>query len=170
MTDASIRRATPRDAAALAALGGETFSETFAHLYPQEDLRAFLDTTYSPEAFGQLLSDPNEAMWIAERDGAAVGYAHAGACKLPHPDVTEGCGELKRLYVRRTEQSSGLGGRLMAAALNWLEAPGRSLWIGVWSQNHGAQRFYGRHGFEKVGEYEFPVGETRDQEFIFRRN
>ncbi len=108
-------------------------------------------------------------MWIAERDGAAVGYAHAGSCKLPHPDVSESCGELKRLYIRRTEQNSGLGGRLMAAALAWLEAPGRRLWIGVWSQNHGAQRFYGRHGFEKAGEYEFPVGQTRDQEFILRR-
>jgi hypothetical protein len=57
----------------------------------------------------------------------------------------------------------------MHAALDWLDRLGRPLWIGVWSENHGAQRLYGRHGFVKVGEYEFPVGKTRDQEFILRR-
>jgi diamine N-acetyltransferase len=52
----------------------------------------------------------------------------------------------------------------------WLEAAGsRDLWIGVWSQNYGAQRFYARHGFEKIGEYDFPVGGTLDREFILRR-
>ncbi|HWU15100.1 MAG TPA: GNAT family N-acetyltransferase, partial [Caulobacter sp.] len=39
----------------------------------------------------------------------------------------------------------------------------------VWSENFGAQKLYGRLGFEKVGEYHFPVGETRDLEFILRR-
>jgi ribosomal protein S18 acetylase RimI-like enzyme len=62
-----------------------------------------------------------------------------------------------------------VGEALMAAALAWLEAPGRRLWIGVWSMNHGAQRFYGRYGFGKVGEYLFPVGGTRDHEFILSR-
>ena len=31
-------------------------------------------------------------------------------------------------------------------------------------------RLYGRHGFVKVGEYGFPVGETIDREFILRRS
>ena len=56
-----------------------------------------------------------------------------------------------------------------AESLDWLEKPGRMLWIGVWSENFGAQKLYGRLGFEKVGEYEFPVGGTRDREFILRR-
>ena len=46
----------------------------------------------------------------------------------------------------------------------------RDVWIGVWSENHGAQRFYARHGFEKVGEYGFTVGRTVDHEFILRRS
>jgi ribosomal protein S18 acetylase RimI-like enzyme len=59
---------------------------------------------------------------------------------------------------------------LFTTALDWLERDGpRTLWIGVWSQNFGAQRFYGRHGFEKVGNYEFLVGSVRDPEFILRR-
>ena len=169
MTDASIRRAAPGDAAALAALGARTFTDTFGHMYPPADLKAFLDSDHTPDAFAKVLADPRQAIWLAEQDGGAIGYAQAGPCALPHPEVTPGCGELKRLYVLKSVQGGGMGGRLLAASLEWLQTPGRRLWIGVWSQNHGAQRLYGRYGFEKVGEYEFPVGEIRDQEFILRR-
>lgn len=44
------------------------------------------------------------------------------------------------------------------------------LYIGVWSENFGAERLYARHGFQRVGEYLFPVGEHRDLEFILKRS
>ncbi len=169
MTGITIRRAGQGDAAVLAEVGRDTFVETFAHLYPPEDLRAFLETSYSPTAFARFLGEESHALWLAEADGRAVGYAQAGPCALPHPEVTSGCGELKRLYVRQETQGAGLGGRLLQMSLDWLATPGRRLWIGVWSQNHGAQRLYARHGFLRVGEYQFPVGNTLDDEFILSR-
>jgi hypothetical protein len=39
----------------------------------------------------------------------------------------------------------------------------------VWSENHGAQRLYARYGFDKIGEYGFPVGQTIDREFILKQ-
>ena len=42
-------------------------------------------------------------------------------------------------------------------------------WIGVWSDNFKAQALYKAYGFERVGEYKFPVGKTLDDEFILRR-
>ena len=94
----------------------------------------------------------------------------AGPCGLPHPGVAPGDGELKRLYLVRDHQGGGNGTRMMDAAMDWLLRDGpRTLWVGVWSQNVGAQRFYARHGFAKVGEYLFPVGHTNDLEFILRR-
>ena len=169
MPEFSIRRATLEDAADLAELGRDTFTATFGHLYPPEDLAAFLHKNYAPEAFAGALRNPANGLWIAGAGGRPVAYAQEGPCALPHPEVTPDCRELKRLYARREHQGSGLGGALLAAALNWMTAPGRRLWIGVWSQNLGAQRLYARHGFEKVGEYEFPVGNMRDHEFILRR-
>lgn len=165
-----IRRATPDDAEVLSWIGAETFSETFGHLYPPEDLRAFLDGAYGLEKSRRDLTDPAKAVWLVEADGQVVGHAMAGACDLPHDEVTPACGELKRLYVLKRLQGDGTGSRLLAETLAWLEQDGpRRLWIGVWSENQGAQRLYGRLGFEKVGEYEFIVGQTRDREFILRR-
>ena len=170
MTQPVIRRATPSDAAALSAIGQATFSETFAHLYPLEDLSGFLQTAYGPQRTRADLANPAKAAWLVEKSGEVVGHALAGPCKLPHPDVTPTCGELDRIYLLAAHQGGGLGSRLLAETLAWLEKDGpRRLWIGVWSGNQGAQKLYARHGFEKVGEYAFEVGQSRDHEFIMRR-
>jgi diamine N-acetyltransferase len=42
-------------------------------------------------------------------------------------------------------------------------------WVGVWSENLRAQALYRSYGFDKAGEYSFPVGDTVDRDFIFRR-
>lgn len=165
-----IRVAEAKDAEALARLGAETFRDTFGHLYPPEDLRAFLDEAHSPAAWSRLLASPEVRTWVAEVGGEPVAYAVAGPCKLPHPEVTASAGELQRLYVVRSQQGSGLGKALFQRAVAWLEAEGRRpIWIGVYSENHRALRLYESQGFERVGEYEFPVGRTRDREFILRR-
>jgi GNAT superfamily N-acetyltransferase len=173
MTDVAIRRADPSDAATLSALSATTFRATFAHLYPPEDLAAFLGEAYAVERSRAALADPATAVWLmetADEAPEAVGYALAGPCALPHPEVTPRCGELKRIYLLPHWQGGGRGSRLLALALDWLETETTGdLWIGVWSRNLGAQRLYGRMGFEKVGGYQFKVGRSRDDEFILRR-
>lgn len=171
MSEPAIRRASACDTEALAAIGAETFVETFGHLYPPADLEAFLGEAYGQGRTGADLTDPAKAAWLVEAAGEVIGYAQAGPCALPHPEVTSASGELKRLYFRKAWQGGGLGGRLFAEVMAWLQKDGpRDVWIGVWSENFGAQRFYARAGFEKVGEYGFRVGGTVDHEFILRRN
>ena len=166
----NIRRAGAADADVLSALAARTFTETFGHLYPPEDLAAFLAEAYAPARQRAILSHRDYAVWLLERDGEAIGHAAAGPCGLPHADAAAGDGEVKRLYVRQGFQGLGLGARLCDEAMAWLLRDGpRTLWVGVWSENLGAQRFYRRYGFAHAGEYEFPVGRVRDREFIFRR-
>ena len=165
-----LRRATVADAATLSWLAARSFTETFGHLYRPQDLAAFLDDAYAVEKQRVILLHPDYAVWLLEVDGEPVGHAAAGPCGLPHPDVAPGDGEVKRLYLLRQWQGVGRGGMLMDAAMQWLlrDGPG-TLWVGVWSENLGAQRFYARRGFQTVGEYLFHVGEARDREFIMRR-
>lgn len=165
-----VRLATPADAAVLAELGAATFVETFGHLYTPADLQAFLDDSHTVAAYAKVLADPGYALWLAEQDGRAIGYAQAGCCGLPHAEVQPADGELKRLYIRADAQNGGSGRALMDVAMAWLLADGpRTLWLSVWSENLGAQRFYARYGFAFAGEYEFIVGAQRDREFMYRR-
>jgi ribosomal protein S18 acetylase RimI-like enzyme len=167
----AIRRAAVADAQTLSHIATRTFIDTFGHMYPDADLQDFLQKNYAIAQCERLLADAAYAVWLLEDAGAAVGHALAGPCGLPHDAVTARDGELKRLYLLPQAQNGGWGSRLFDTALAWLERDGpRTIWISVWSENLGAQRFYARWGFAKVAEYEFVVGRVRDHEFMFRRD
>ena len=44
----------------------------------------------------------------------------------------------------------------------------RALYLSVFIDNHRAQRFYARYGFEAVGRYDFMVGTHADEDIIMR--
>ena len=165
-----IRRATAADAAALSSISRETFAETFAHLYAPEDLAHHLDFSYAADKYVDALEEQGCAAWLLEDEAGNVqGYTFVGPCGLPHDEVQAGDLELKRLYLRGPLQNAGWGARLFDDAMQWMGANGpAAVWVGVWSENDGAQRFYARRGFRKVGEYLYGVGEARDLEFILR--
>lgn len=125
--------------------------------------------TPSPDDHPRALEAGDEAP-ASSASQAPIGYVTACPAHLPHPDVAPGDGEIQRLYILQGHQGGGRGTALLTAALDWLERDGpRTLWIGVWSENYGAQRFYARHGFEIVGDYSFMVGDHADYELITRR-
>ena len=170
-----IRPAEAPDAPALSALKHATFRETFledfAIPYPADDLAVFEAQAYGVEAVTAELADPVHRTWVVDApSGELAAYAHVGPCKLPHPDVHAGSGEIYQLYILRAHQGAGLGRRLMETALEWLEVhrPG-PVWLGVWSGNARAQAVYARFGFQPVGTYEFAVGNHRDLECILKR-
>jgi ribosomal protein S18 acetylase RimI-like enzyme len=160
----------PADAAALAALGQQTFTETFGHLYRPQDLATFLADAYSVAWHETLLADPSRVVRVAVHDGELVGFGIAGPCKLPVPGLEPRAGEIQRLYLQADWHGRSIGSRLLEQLLRELQQRGHGpLYVGVWSQNSGAQRLYARYGFTQVGDYWFPVGEHRDHEFILRR-
>lgn len=184
-----LRRATPEDAEALSALASTCFIQTFGQLYSSEDLDRFIHEAYSPEVLRAELADPKHPTWLlfleeSEADAAVpgsadthtasegklIGYVTVCPAHLPHPEVKEGDGEVQRLYLLQEYQGGGRGSMMLRHAIDYLLADGpRPLWIGVFSENLGAQRLYGRHGFKLVGEYKFMVGDHADREFIMRR-
>ena len=174
MSEAIIRPAVAADAAALGELGRQTFLDTFvdgfAIPYPVDDLARFLDASFSPDAIRAKLNEPGAAWWVAVRDGELLAFANTGPNTLPHPEARPSHAELRRLYVSKSAQGLGLGTKLLAVALDWMEAhTDGPLWIGVWSGNLKAQKLYAAYGFEKAGEYQYPVGDWLDDEFILRR-
>lgn len=170
LTLPTVRRATADDAAALSKIAAATFVETFGHLYPPEDLQAYLTKTYAVDSSRKQLTDPAMGVWFAMVDNQPAGFIVVGRCKLPVENLEPSAGEVQQLYVYSKYHNARIGTRLMDIALEWLVRTGRDpLYVGVWSENYGAQRLYGRYGFVKCGEYGFPVGKTVDHEFILKR-
>jgi diamine N-acetyltransferase len=167
MKEIDYRDATEADAAALALLFEQSFTETFGHLYRREDLASFL-SKLDETGWRQDLADPDLAVRIAEADGVPVGFAKVGPLKLP-VDPRGPSVELRQLYVLKPWQGSGIARQLM----DWTFAEARrraaaDLYLTVYVDNHRARRFYEGYGFEYVGPYKFMVGNQADEDHIMR--
>lgn len=166
--ETSYRRATAADASALAAFAAQTFSATFAHLYPPQDLAAYLAKSYGEVIQRQEIEDSGIATWLALRGSDLIGYAQAGPVdmKVEHGQRDR---ELYRLYVAAHAKGAGVAQTLMQNVLGWARAGGAdALWLSVWENNARAQAFYRRYGFKHVDEHKFMVGNTADRDFIWR--
>ena len=166
----TYRDATVADAQALSDLARETFVATFGALYPVADLKHYIAHTYGREIQAAEIADASMQHRLAEQDGVLVGYARAGAYKLPFDNAARSAFELHRLYVTEAVKGAGVASALMDWTQARAEAAGADdLFLGVYQGNERAQRFYKRYGFEIVGEYLFSVGATRDPEYIMRK-
>ncbi len=151
----SLRQAVQDDARGLAELAQKTYADAFGASLRVDDLRAHLEKNLSAENFARMLEV--DTFFVAEQDGRMIGYVQFGKCNFERANAATDY-ELRRLYVLREFQNQNLGAQLMDAALNHpcMKAAPR-IFLDVWEQNHGAQRFYRRYGFEVVGERKFEV-------------
>lgn len=171
MTAAILRPPGLADIAALAALGRDSFIAAFGAMYTPADLATFLAETHAEDVVAANLADPLRGYRLAERDGALAGYCQI-ALKCGFPGHARGYNamELKQLYTAPGGTGRSVGSALMDWAMAEFAALGADeVQISVWSGNHGAHRFYGRYGFEKVADITFRVGAQLDEEFLFAR-
>ncbi len=164
------RRAGAEDAVALARFAADSFVATFGHLYPAEDLAAYLRSSYAPDTLAAELAAPGVCAVLAVQADAIVGYAMWGPVELPAPEAEKSRGvELYRLYVEERVKGAGVAHALMRAVVaDARRAGAASLWLSVWEHNDRAQGFYRRYGFAHAGEHAFMVGRVADRDFIWR--
>lgn len=162
-----LRDGTVEDAATLAALARETFTETFGHLYHADDLALFL-AGHSTERWQAELSDPAYRVRVGEADGRMVAFAKLGPPTLPFEPRGPST-ELRQLYVLKPWHGTGVAAELMTWVIDTARgAEAQDLYLSVFTDNHRARRFYGRYGFEEVGPYVFKVGNHEDADIVMR--
>ncbi len=159
-SNVTIRRAVPGDGAALALIGAASFLESYAGVVDGAGIIRHCAMKHTPTVYEAALADPAQSLWLAEMvPGAApVGYLHLAPPDLPVP-AAPGDIEIKRIYVLSRLHGTGLGRQLMDTALLHARKSGHtSLILGVYKGNDRALGFYGRMGFEAMGERQFDVG------------
>ena len=143
-----IRRATPDDAAAVAAV-----HEVARRAYYEAGPTPGEDDESARLAFwtGVLQAPERAAVWCADVDGEVAGFCSFGP-PLHAPPTREPVLELHALYVRPSSWAAGLGSALHAVVVDELDT-GR--WVGgtleVWSRNDRAIAFYERRGWALDG-------------------
>lgn len=136
-----IRPAEPADATGLAELHLDVWEDAYAGLMPREilDARRTIPLPVRAARWEERLhATPT---WVAEDRTGPVGFICAG------PGREEAGLELMALYVRARCYDTGLGSRLLRAAIGE-----RSAYLWVLEGNTRAIRFYQRHGFVLEGQ------------------
>jgi ribosomal protein S18 acetylase RimI-like enzyme len=164
------RPATLADAPALAALGAQTFTAAFGHLYAPQDLAAFLAEVHHHEAVAGEIAGDECTHRLVEHEGALIAY-----CKLRYPSRYAALSdahkplELAQLYALPQHTGHGIGAKLMDWALGQARVGGHdAVLLSVYAENFGAQRFYQRYGFAKIADITFQVGNHLDPEFLYQ--
>lgn len=154
----------------LSRFAARTFDQAFASQNDRADMDAYLEEAFQPAVQAAELAEPGAFVLIAEAGGVPVGYLHMTPSAPPACVSERASIELKRLYVDASCQGAGLGSRLLEEGLAQARAAGaRSVWLGVWEHNAGAQRLYARHGFTRVGEHTFLLGRDPQTDWIMEK-
>jgi len=172
----TIRQAAPGDEAALAAVAAVTFPLACPPHTTDEAKAAFIASVLSEERFADYLADDARRLLVAEDDdGSAIGYTMVNLGEPSDEDVRGSLrirptAELSKCYVLPGHQGAGVAGLLMTESLRVAQDAGaRGMWLGVNEENGRAQRFYGKHGFERVGAKRFLVGERYEDDWVMER-
>ena len=161
MQNVVIRLATVADATQISHLGKVTFSETFGHLFrAEDDLRHYLETTFSIPKIRASLDKSFNVFWIAFADQIPIGYAKL---KLDSPtkfiDSTSVC-QLQKIYVLKAFLSLKIGTQLQTQLLTKAKELSYShIWLSVLNSNNRAIQFYKKNGFEIIGNHDFTIGQ-----------
>ena len=155
----AIRRATPSDAAPLAAFAERMFRETFGADNDPQHLAAHLAATFGPARQQAELESPGIVTLLMQRGGDLAGYAMVQR-HAPPPCVADRTSvELWRFYVDRPWHGTGAAAQLMGTVRQVAaELGATSIWLSVWERNPRARAFYRKSGFEDVGAADFWVG------------
>jgi ribosomal protein S18 acetylase RimI-like enzyme len=169
----SIAKANLATATKLAALGRQTFIETFAASNTPADMATFLVQVYGSDIQLEELQQARYTFLLAEMQGQLVGYAKLwrdSDLGLAAGEAPSGRLEIKQLYVAEAWIGTGLGAALMRRVLELAQAENcTAVVLGVWEHNERARAFYQRFGFREIGEVSFVLGKDVQRDLVLRK-
>jgi ribosomal protein S18 acetylase RimI-like enzyme len=177
-----VRRAHAGDAVVLSEFAERIFRETFEATNNPDDLAAYLAEAFGADRQRAEIAEASSIVLLAEdiAGGAGAGndavtpllagYSHLTAGELPECVHGPAPLELKRFYLDRAWQGTGLAQLLMRATFDAaIASDARTVWLGVWEHNPRAIAFYRKFDFVEVGSHDFMLGRDRQTDIIMAR-
>jgi RimJ/RimL family protein N-acetyltransferase len=163
----TVRPATPTDVEGIARVHTASFRRAYRGLVPDSYLDALRWEDRLPQ-WTRVMSEGSTVV-VAADDGTVVGVAAVGPAR---DEDLQGSGdyELYAIYVVPRLWGTGLGSRLLEAALATVPASAPVVTLWVLAGNERGRRFYQRHGFVTDGTVKTAdIGGAALEEVRYRR-
>lgn len=161
MLPAAVRDATAADAASIARVARDSWTETYRDIFEPAFIEDFLARAYATDALAaaakRATARDDAHFLVAERDATVIAFAQYG--------VGPRGPELFRIYADPAHYGTGAGTALVEELHRRLAGHVDGYVVDVHSRNARGRAFYARHGFVVIGE-----GTTPDCDLTLRRS
>ena len=175
----TYRLVEPKDLYQLVEIACTTFIDSFAEQNEPTTFYAYVEQAFAPEQLEKELHTEGSLFYFIEYDNHIIGYFKINTNKSPSQtdrphfyfdfsayhslEMTE----LERIYLKKEFQGKGLAPEIM----QFIEDDARQrnnqyLWLGVWSLNPKAIRYYEKCGFKTFGEHIFQIGDDAQTDYL----
>lgn len=166
----TIRKCTMDDLKDLQDISYRTYNETFSHLNTAENMRKYLEKSFSCDKLHNELLNGASSFYFLYFNDKSAGYLklneHSAQTDLHDPQSIE----IERIYVSSEFQRKGLGLVLINKAIEIAIQQGKSyIWLGVWEKNNNAIQFYKSNGFYETGKHSFYMGDEEQMDYIMKK-
>ena len=160
----TIKKAGIKDVTILQEISKKTTLETFAEVSKEENMKKYLEQSFSIEKLTEELNNPESEFYLAYSQDEVIGYLKINTGKAQKELQDSRAVELERIYVYKKYHGKNVGQMLFDKAISIAkQRKSEYIWLGVWELNHRAMSFYKKNGFVIFGEHKFIFG---DEEVI----
>ncbi len=165
-----ILKVFPEDVHKLLKIGRQTFYDAFGPPHnTEENIQCYLNEKFTLKQITRELEHPDSEYFFAKLNQEIVGYLKLNT-KEAQTETVRGNGlEIERIYIVREYQGKRIGQFLLDKSFQ--EAKDKKLdfiWLGVWSQNVEAIKFYNRNGFKVFDSHSFMLGSDEQTDLIMK--
>lgn len=171
MKTITISKATIENKETVQLIGRQTFLETFSANNTEQDMKNYLEESFSDQQISSELENSDSLFFIAWEDENPIGYLKLNIGQA-QTELQDNTGlEIERIYVKNIFHGKKVGQLLYDKALEIANFQQKTyIWLGVWEQNPRAIRFYEKNGFIAFDKHIFKMGADEQTDIMMKKS
>ncbi|WP_316828906.1 GNAT family N-acetyltransferase [Pedobacter miscanthi] len=169
MEQITIEKVTSTDIIKLQEIGRNTFFEAFAEVNTEENMKDYLENSFSEEKLKAELNNKNSQFYFALVGGNVVAYLKINVGEAQNEKMDNAL-EIERIYVLKAFHGKKVAQALYQKAIDIAyQIQVNKVWLGVWEENSRALRFYEKNGFTPFGKHSFWLGNDEQTDLLMKK-
>jgi len=169
MENINIKKVALSDIDQLQKTSRQTFSETFSAENTEENMKKYLEESFSKEKLTDELNNTDSVFYFAELNGEVIGYIKLNSGQSQTELKEDGALEIERIYVLKEFHGKKAGQLLYEKAIEIARLRNADyIWLGVWEENQRAINFYKKNGFVAFDKHIFRLGEDEQTDIMMK--
>lgn len=169
MSNINIKTVSINDIDQLQKIGRQTFYETFSAGNTENNIKKYVEESFSTEKVTSEITDPNSEFYFATLTDSIIGYLKLNFGKSQTELQDEKAMEIERIYVLQEFYGKKVGQLLYGKAIEVAtEKNANYIWLGVWEKNLRAISFYKKNGFVKFDKHIFKLGNDEQTDIMMK--